>query len=91
MPGPDFFLRIAPQAVFQVAGPAVVAGCDGGVRVVDEHGLDSGGAEFDAQTRLASADFLGGQRDAIVKSLLLRHSFKLLASERLTTTLSTEC
>ena len=90
-PGPDFFLRIAPQAVFQVAGPAVVAGCDGGVRVVDEHGLDSGGAEFDAQTRLASADFLGGQRDAIVKSLLLRHSFKLLASERLTTTLSTEC
>ena len=74
-----------------MAGPAVVAGCDGGVRVVDEHGLDSGAAEFDAQTRLASADFLGGQRDAIVKSLLLRHSFKLLASERLTTTLSTEC
>ena len=56
---PDFFLRVAPQAVFQMAGPAVIAGCNGDIRVVDEHSLDSGGAEFDAQTRLASADFLG--------------------------------
>ena len=83
---PDLLLGVAPQAVFQMAGPAVIAGGDGVVFVIDKHRLDSGRSEFDAQARLACADFLGGQRNR-----LLRHSSKLLASERLVTTLSTEC
>ncbi len=75
---PDLFLGVAPQAILQVARPAVVSGCDRAVRIVDKHGLDSGGAEFDAQARLAGTDLLGGQCDLIVELLLLRHSSKLL-------------
>ena len=47
-PLPDLLLGVAPQAVFQVACPLVVAGCNRTVRIVDQHGLDSGGTELDA-------------------------------------------
>ena len=66
---PDFLLGVAPQPVLEMAGPLIVARRDGVVGVIDEHRLDAGGAELDAQARLACADLLGGHCD-----LLLRHS-----------------
>ena len=45
---PNLFLGIAPQAILKMAGPAIIAGGDRVIGVVDEYGLDSGGAEFDA-------------------------------------------
>ena len=66
---PDLLGGVAPQTIFQMGSPAVVAGGDGLEVVVDEDGLDAGGAELDAQARLACADLLGGHCD-----LLLRHS-----------------
>ena len=56
---PDLLGGVAPQTILQVGGPAVVAGGDGLEVVVDEDGLDAGGAEFDAQRGLASANLLG--------------------------------
>ena len=56
---PDLLGGVAPQTIFQMGSPAVVAGGDGLEVVVDEDGLDAGGAEFDAQRGLASANLLG--------------------------------
>ena len=55
---PDLLDGVAPQAVLQMAGPAVIAGGDGAVGVVDEDGLDSRGTELDAERGLARADLL---------------------------------
>ena len=45
---PNLFPGIAPQTILKMASPAIIAGGDRAIGVVDEYGLDSGGAEFDA-------------------------------------------
>ena len=80
---PNLFLGVAPQTVLEVAGPTVIAGGNRMVGIIDKNGLDSGGTEFDAQTRFAGPNLFGSQRNLIVKFLLLRHSVKLLVSKRL--------
>ena len=45
---PNLFLGVAPQAILKMTGPAIIAGGDRAIGVVDEYGLDSGGTEFDA-------------------------------------------
>lgn len=54
---PDLLGGVAPQTILQVGGPAVVAGGDGLEVVVDEDGLDAGGAEFDASVVLPARIF----------------------------------
>ena len=51
-PGPHVLQGVGPVAALIAVLPAVVAGGDGGVVRADEHRLDAGGAQLDAQTGL---------------------------------------
>lgn len=74
---PDLLGGVAPQTIFQMGSPAVVAGGDGLEVVVDEDGLDAGGAEFDAQRGLASANLLGDVGDLLGRVVGCCHIFPL--------------
>ena len=53
---PDGLLAIGPQAVHELVFPLVAALGDGTVVLVDQHRLDTGGAELDAQDRFSGFD-----------------------------------
>jgi hypothetical protein len=53
---PDDLLAVGPQAVHELVFPLVAALGDGIVVLVDQHRLDAGGAELDAQDRFSGFD-----------------------------------
>ena len=48
--GADHVHRIGPDAVHELIFPLKIAGGDGDVFLVDQHGLDAGRAELDPQS-----------------------------------------
>ena len=77
--GDDVLQVVGPDVVDQLVLPVVRALRDGGARLVDQHGLDAGGAELHAQARPAALDGGANLIDAhvnhppCVSSSALRH------------------
>ena len=53
---PDELLAVGPQAVHELVFPLVAALGDGDVVLIDQDGLDAGGAELDAENGPAGFD-----------------------------------
>ena len=69
--GPHIVQVVGPHAVLQAVLPGVIAGSDGGVVFADQHSLDAGGAQLNAQHGLARTDEVGNCFDIHISFLLM--------------------